>query len=207
MAISPCNNLNVKTLRTSQLATAGAVSGSDYIQFSQLEDGVYYSRKAEFSTVRNYILNSNSNNQYYVPVWNISGGFNTGSIYDYNSNVGIGTTVPYSTLDVNGSFSGDTETFNTSGTHSLDETNFIVLADANTAGGNIIFTLPTAASSIDRVYIIKKTDTSVYTVELYPNGSDTIDGTSGSPAYTIAGGSRGKVIIVSDGSNWHIISD
>lgn len=52
MAISPCNNLNVKTLRISQLANLSSLSSNDLIQISQYQGGVYYSKKATLSQLK-----------------------------------------------------------------------------------------------------------------------------------------------------------
>lgn len=64
MALSPCNNLNVKTLRTSQLAEAASLSDNDYIQISQDGGGgVYYTRKVLVSKIPSY-LSTVSTGQY-----------------------------------------------------------------------------------------------------------------------------------------------
>jgi len=63
MAISPCNNLNIKTLRASQLASVSSLSNNDLIQISQYNSGVYYSKKATVSTLSNY-LSTVSNGHY-----------------------------------------------------------------------------------------------------------------------------------------------
>ena len=57
MATSPCNNLNVKTLRISQLATAGSINTRDLLSISQYDAGanVYYSKKSTFGTLVNYL--------------------------------------------------------------------------------------------------------------------------------------------------------
>ena len=55
MPISPANNLNVKTLRTSQLAAASSIGGSDLIQISKDVGGVYYSKKATFNDIVTFL--------------------------------------------------------------------------------------------------------------------------------------------------------
>ena len=53
MAISPCNTLNVKTLRISQLASS-AIGTNDLLMVSQYYSGVYYSKKATFGNLITY---------------------------------------------------------------------------------------------------------------------------------------------------------
>ena len=55
MAISPCNTLNVKTLRISQLASS-AISSNDVLMISQYDsiNKVYYSKKATFGNLITY---------------------------------------------------------------------------------------------------------------------------------------------------------
>ena len=55
MPISPANNLNIKTLRTSQLTSVNTPLGNnDLIQISQYQSGVYYSRKSTISNLVSY---------------------------------------------------------------------------------------------------------------------------------------------------------
>jgi len=62
--------------------------------------------------------------------------------------------------------------------------------------------LPTAASSTNEVVAFKKTDSTAHAITITPNGADKIDG-----AATLALSSQYQyAIIVSDGTNWQIIS-
>lgn len=56
MAISPCNTLNVKTLRISQLAAA-SVGANDLIAISSYDTGtgVYFSKKATMPSLASYV--------------------------------------------------------------------------------------------------------------------------------------------------------
>lgn len=56
MAISPCNNLNVKTIRVSQLAAA-TVGANDLIAISSYDSGtgVYFSKKATMTSLASYV--------------------------------------------------------------------------------------------------------------------------------------------------------
>lgn len=63
MPISPANNLNIKTLTISQLASVSTPLGSsDYIQISQYEGGVYYSRKTTLDNITTYVASNLQNN-------------------------------------------------------------------------------------------------------------------------------------------------
>lgn len=62
----------------------------------------------------------------------------------------------------------------TSTTFTMDNTNYTVLCNAASAGFTV--TLPTAASAINRIYVIKKIDATGNVVTIDGNGSETIDG-------------------------------
>lgn len=74
-----------------------------------------------------------------------------------------------------------------------------ILVDAS--GANRTITLPAASGCSGRVYRIKKTDSSGNTVLIDGNSSETIDGQLQWPLSNQYEG----VVIISDGSNWHII--
>jgi hypothetical protein len=61
MAISPCNSLNVKTLRISQLASS-TIDSNDLLMISQYDNinNVYYSKKATFSNLITYFGSVNA---------------------------------------------------------------------------------------------------------------------------------------------------
>lgn len=56
MAISPCNTLNVKTLRISQLASA-TIGANDLIAISSYDNttGAYFSKKSTMTNLGSYI--------------------------------------------------------------------------------------------------------------------------------------------------------
>ncbi len=111
-------------------------------------------------------------------------------------NVGIGTTGPKSVLHVSGSFGHLVVTKTTAYTAAAET---VILCNATSAAFAI--TLPAATNSTDRVYHIKKTDSSANAVTIDGNASETIDGAltqSLSIQYE-------SLQIVCDGSNWHII--
>ena len=114
-----------------------------------------------------------------------------------DGDVGIGTTSPVSTLDVNGSV-GYAVTTRTSAT-TLDNTHNVVLCNT----GAYTVTLPAAASNTGRIYYIKNIDTDGDDITIDGNGAETIDG---SATYVLDTYLR-NIKIISDGSNWHVISD
>jgi hypothetical protein len=81
MAISPCNSLNVKTLRISQLASS-TISSNDLLVISQYDssNNVYYSKKATFGNLITYFGSVNASYKgSFTGSLNIQSGF-TGSL-------------------------------------------------------------------------------------------------------------------------------
>lgn len=111
--------------------------------------------------------------------------------------VGVGTSAPKSTFHTSGSvgmkIASKTATYT-----AADET--IILCDATSASFTI--NLPASTGVTDRIYIIKKTDSSANTVTIDGNASETIDGATTKVIST----QYDKVIIACDGSNWHVIN-
>ncbi len=117
-------------------------------------------------------------------------------IIDSSGNVGIGTTSPGSTLDVNGGMRTRVTTL-TTGTYTLDGTYSIIRA--NTVGGNITINLPAVASFTGTQYKIIKTNAS-NSVTIDANGTETIDG---STTNIVLSSLRDRIFLVCDGSEWH----
>ncbi|MFD2726368.1 hypothetical protein [Hyunsoonleella rubra] len=103
--------------------------------------------------------------------------------------VGIGTTAPVSTLDVNGSFSADVST--TSGALTLDDTHHTVVL-----GGNHNITLPVANTCDGRIYVIKNPTTNSPAISSYND----LNGTA-----TTTLQSQTTIWVQSDGTNWEQI--
>lgn len=75
----------------------------------------------------------------------------------------------------------------------------IVLASA--AVGIVTINLPAASDNLDRVIVVKKTDSTSNRVIIDPNGSETIDGETTAEIDT----QFVAITVASDGANWHIV--
>ncbi|TBN04289.1 hypothetical protein EYD45_06620 [Hyunsoonleella flava] len=112
------------------------------------------------------------------------------SCLNLSAQVGIGTTTPVSTLDINGSLSANITT--TSGNLTLDDTHHTVVL-----GGNHSITLPAANTCAGRIYIVKNPTTNTPIVSSYLDLTGT--------AATILN-SETTISLQSDGTNWQQIS-
>lgn len=119
----------------------------------------------------------------------------TGSVASPAGAVGVLTTAPSSSLEVNGSFAAKLTSTATGIT--LDSTHHTVVV---TATGQTI-TLPTAASITGRIYTVKLSASGSGTVAT--TSSQTIDGAT---TYSLSAQYK-YVTVQSDGSNWHIIAN
>ncbi|MFQ6615863.1 MAG: hypothetical protein ACE5HZ_03710 [Fidelibacterota bacterium] len=133
--------------------------------------------------------------------YNNGGSFGgAGSLYfdDTNSRVGIGTTSPTSTFEISGSFATSAVT-TTIGSYTISASDYLILVN-NTTTTSV--TLPTAVGIKGRRYIIKRIGaTAAMYVNVYPSGTETIDG----GASTSVNEQWNWVEIISDGSNWLVI--
>jgi hypothetical protein len=89
-------------------------------------------------------------------------------------NVGIGSTSPKSTLEVNGSVAGNYRSITASGPTALTANDFVVIY-AGTAAGT--FVLPSGLNAKGRLYTIKNSTTN-RTLTLNTTGSETMDGSA-----------------------------
>ena len=79
----------------------------------------------------------------------------------------------------------------------------VILADASSSlTGNITITLPDATTHPNKVYKIKKTDSTINTVTVAGAGSDKIDDGN---ATVILAFQNSAMQVVSKGTNWYII--
>ncbi len=118
------------------------------------------------------------------------------------------TTSPYSSFDIKNYPTGEfiinnglvVRTTTVSSNTTLGSGHYIVFVDAS--GGSRTITLPSASSLRGRQYIIKKIDSSSNAVIISPQSGQTIDGQSSLSLTT----QYECVTIVSDGTNWQIIT-
>ena len=115
-----------------------------------------------------------------------------------NDKIGISTGNPHSGLQIDNSvaFAARAITSNHTATAG-DHTIFV-----NATSGNITVALPTAANIMGRQYVIKRVDSSVNSVTIDPDGSETIEGAS---TMTLVG--QRSIVIQSDNSNWWIMAE
>ncbi len=117
------------------------------------------------------------------------------------SQVGINTTAPLSTLDINGNLSVKVITLTGSGSATLISDG--VYISVNPQATNQEFQLPSASSYPGRIYIIRNIN-NTYTAMLTSAGGLLFPKTSttgSSQVYMYENSSR-SVIVASDGSNW-----
>lgn len=112
--------------------------------------------------------------------------------------VGIATTTPLSTFEVNGSF-GQTIT-TASSDLTLDASHSIVIC-INGAVPKII-TLPTAIGIKGRIYNIKRSETSTAVITIATTALQTIDG----EVSFLLTHAKEAISLISDGANWKITS-
>jgi hypothetical protein len=113
------------------------------------------------------------------------------------SSVGIATTSPVTTLDVDGGFATNIKTKTADYTVNSDSTDdFTILADGD--DNSVTITLPAASGVTGQILVIKAINVD-NTVDIDPNDSETIDGDSSN--YQLSSQYE-SIMIQSDGSNW-----
>ena len=120
------------------------------------------------------------------------------SSYVCQAQVGIGTTNPLSTFEVNGSTGQKVTTVTTDTT--LDDSHSIVICNNGSVPKTI--TLPTAVGITGRIYSIKRGEASTADVTIMTSSSQMIDGEMD---YMLMN-AKESVTIVSNGSNWKVMS-
>lgn len=117
--------------------------------------------------------------------------------YICSAQVGIGTTNPLSTFEVNGS-TGQTVTVVTTDL-TLDVSHSIVVCNNGSTARTI--TLPNAVGIKGRIYTIKRGEASTENVTIATTSSQMIDGET----YSVLLNAKQVLTVVSDGSNWKTI--
>ncbi len=118
---------------------------------------------------------------------------------DETGKLGVNTTTPNSSVQINGSFA--TALTTKTGAYTATVADHIIIGNAATAAFTI--TLPTAIGIAGRQYIVKKTDATANAVTVATTGGQTIDGAT---TVTVSIQWQTKTF-VSDGANWLIISN
>ena len=128
------------------------------------------------------------------------------AVYNTTDRIGIGTAVPTSTLDVNGSISMAFETV-TAGNYTMDNISLNAHAAVyicNVSSGDIFITLPQASSCAGRVYKFRKYNPTLTSsdVSILPYSGETIDGNDD---YTLSLALPEFLTIISTGVEWIVI--
>ncbi len=119
------------------------------------------------------------------------------NLFNNGTNVGIGTSTPASTIDIQGSLGYKVNTITAATT--LSQIHNVVLCNT----GPYTVTLPAASSNAGKVYYIKNIDADGDDITIDGNASETIDG-----ALTfLLDPYKHATRIVSDGANWHVLEE
>ena len=113
--------------------------------------------------------------------------------------IGVNNSTPGSGLHVNSSFA--TAIVFKQQDYTLTDSDHTVLV--NCSGGNVTITLPTAVGCAGRLYVVKRVDSSVNSVNIDAHGSEQIEGST-SLVGVAAGGS---LTLQSDNSGWWKIAE
>ena len=153
-------------------------SGSPYIDFH------YGTGAAQDYNAR--IMNTNNDQ---LDLFTLTGGITIKA-----NKIGINTTGPKATLDINGgvAYRIETKTAN----YTLTSSDYTVLGDAN--AGAITLSLPTAVGIAGVVYVIKKVDPTANTVTINCSGAQTIDGA----ATSVISLQYGRITVQSNNATW-----
>jgi uncharacterized protein (TIGR02145 family) len=114
-----------------------------------------------------------------------------------NNEIGINTSTPASTFDIQGSMGLKVTTITAATT--LNQTHNVVLCNT----GPYTVTLPAAAANTGKVYYIKNIDADGDIITLDGNAIETIDGAT----TFLLDLYKHAIRIISDGTNWHVLEE
>ena len=200
------NSLNIAQINTVSLAKNssssserhfGSVStgaGGDYNIGAISGLGLTRSIVSAYSFSAAHVFDNSSAS---APIWvALDNGSEVARLAD-GGNLGVGVSSPVSKIDTSGSFGAGIVTKTSD--YTADPTDHTLLGDATS--GTLTFTLPSAASSVRRIYSFKKIDSSGNSVVIDGAGSETIDGATTLSLTT----QYQKVVIQSDGTSWWVV--
>lgn len=128
--------------------------------------------------------------------WNSTSTLTDSIVTEDSGKIGIGTATPFSTQEVGGSLGLKLVSKTTNYTASQET---VIICDAS--AGTITITLPLAVGVVNRMYHIKKVDSSDNLVIVEASGSETIDGQLTATIDT----QYNSYQIICDGIQWWII--
>jgi hypothetical protein len=153
--------------------------------------------EASLKDILNFVRNEIISTKYKNISLSIYGFFLLTSYFG-NAQVGINTTTPKSSFEVNGSIGQAVTTV--TGNTTLNATHNIVIC--NNEMTSIIMTLPDASTCLGRVYTIKRESTSMADVTIVTTASQKIDGEMD----FMLTNAKEAVTLVSNGPNWNKMS-
>jgi hypothetical protein len=122
------------------------------------------------------------------------------SVIDASGRLGVGTSTPQTTLQVNGGVSVAVKTVTSA--YTMTTSDFTILANA--AGGALKITLPPPATTSGMLVHVKKVDTTTNVVTVAGAGTDKIEGAA---SKSLAKKFASYTLIADGASNWYIISN
>ena len=147
---------------------------------------------ADFKIRNGKIINQNSGNIEF----DLKNDGTSGIVMTKEGKVGIGVVNPVSTLELKGTFGLNSQIISGNATIGA---NSMVLADSS--GGNITLTLPSASSLSGRIYTVKKISNA--NEVLLSGGGSYIDSVL---SFTFSSNHLGSIQVISNGTQWLILS-
>ncbi|MBI3261448.1 hypothetical protein HYZ64_03715 [Candidatus Berkelbacteria bacterium] len=169
-------------LKVTSTSTAGGASGSSFL-LDLARSGANTNSSHTAYGIRSQVTDTGTSSTNIGGYFSASGASSNYGLIVNAGSVGIGTTTPNSTLDVQGSMSNAAATKTAS--YTLTASDHTIFANLS---GNITITLPAAGSgTIGREYRVIRVDSTVNTLTIAVTGSDTLkqNNCNGSGQYAI----------------------